>query len=247
MSQPWYQTWFNTPYYHDLYQHRDLNEAKGFIESLCKKLGVKEGELAIDVACGRGRHAQVLASQGLDTIGIDLSPESISFANQFSHEGLEFQVANMLEPLDVPKANWVFNLFTSFGYFEDDAMHAHAILNMAGALKPGGKLVLDYLNAEKIAAQLVPENTIQTELARYQITRRIEDNSIVKRITFEEPGCNILQFEERVRAFELHELKTFMEAAGLNVLDQHGDYDLTPFSPKESDRLIIIAQKPLDS
>ena len=39
MSQPSYQTWFNTPYYHDLNQHRDLNEAKAFIVSLCQKLG----------------------------------------------------------------------------------------------------------------------------------------------------------------------------------------------------------------
>ena len=151
----------------------------------------------------------------------------------------------MLEPFEVPEADWVFNLFTSFGYFENDAMHARAISNMAGALKPGGKLVLDYMNAKKIATQLVPEDTVQTALARYKITRQIEGDSIVKSISFEEPGCNILQFEERVRAFELHELKTFMEAAGLRVLDQHGDYDLSPFSPDESDRLIIIAQKPL--
>ena len=245
MSLPWYQTWFNTPYYHDLYQHRDLNEAKAFIESMCHKLGVKEGEIAIDVACGRGRHAQVLANQGLDTIGLDLSPDSISYANQFAHEGLNFQVGNMLEPFKVPRADWVFNLFTSFGYFEEDAMHALAVSNMADALKPGGKLVLDYMNAKKIAAQLVPEDTVKTELAHYKITRHIEGKSIVKGISFEEPGCNILQFEERVRAFELHELKTFMEEAGLNVLDQHGDYDLSPFTPEESNRLIIIAQKPL--
>jgi len=245
MSLPWYQTWFNTPYYHDLYQHRDLNEAKAFIESLCQKLGVKEGEIAIDVACGRGRHAQVLANQGLDTVGLDLSPESISFANQFAHEGLNFRVGNMLEPFEVTEADWVFNLFTSFGYFEEDTMHACAISNMAGALKPGGKLVLDYMNTEKIATQLVPEDTVQTKLARYKITRHIEGDSIVKRISFEEPGCNILQFEERVRAFQPHELTHFMEAAGLCVLDQHGDYDLSPFSPEESDRLIIIAQKPL--
>ena len=245
MSLPWYQTWFNTPYYHDLYQHRDLTEARGFIESLCQNLGVKEGEIAIDMACGRGRHAQVLANQGLETLGIDLSPESIAFANQFAHEGLEFRVGNMLEPLQAPPADWIFNLFTSFGYFEDDTMHAAAITHMAGALKLGGKLVLDYMNAKKIATQLVPEDTVQTTLARYKITRQIEGDSIVKSISFEEPGCNILQFEERVRAFELHELKTFMEAAGLRVLDQHGDYDLSPFSPDESDRLIIIAQKPL--
>ena len=244
MNLPWYQTWFNTPYYHDLYQHRDLNEAREFIESLCQKLGVKEGEIAIDVACGRGRHAQVLANQGLDTVGLDLSPESISYANQFAHEGLSFQVGDMLEPFEVPRADWVFNLFTSFGYFEEDSMHARAISNMAGALKPGGKLVLDYMNAEKIAAQLVAEDAVQTELARYKITRRIEGDSIVKQISFEEPGCNILRFEERVRAFELDELTRFMKAAGLSVLDQHGDYDLSPFSPEESNRLIIIAQKP---
>ena len=107
MSLPWYQTWFNTPYYHDLYQHRDLTEARGFIESLCQNLGVKEGEIAIDMACGRGRHAQVLANQGLETLGIDLSPESIAFANQFAHEGLEFRVGNMLEPLQAPPADWI--------------------------------------------------------------------------------------------------------------------------------------------
>ncbi|MCH1533696.1 MAG: methyltransferase domain-containing protein, partial [Schleiferiaceae bacterium] len=110
MSQPWYQTWFNTPYYHDLYKHRDMTEAKGFIETLCKKLGVKEGEIAIDLACGRGRHAQILANQGLDTLGIDLSDESISYANQFAHDDLNFRVGNMLEPLEVHNADWVFNL-----------------------------------------------------------------------------------------------------------------------------------------
>ena len=167
MSLPWYQTWFNTPYYHDLYQHRDLTEARGFIESLCQNLGVKEGEIAIDMACGRGRHAQVLANQGLETLGIDLSPESIAFANQFAHEGLEFRVGNMLEPLPTPPADWIFNLFTSFGYFEDDTMHAAAITHMAGALKPGGKLVLDYMNAKKIAAQLIPQDSSIKRVASF--------------------------------------------------------------------------------
>ena len=247
MSQPWYQTWFNTPYYHDLYKHRDLTEAKGFIETLCKQLGVKEGEIAIDLACGRGRHAQILANQGLDTLGIDLSRESISFANQFAHDGLSFRVGNMLEPLEVYNADWVFNLFTSFGYFEDDTMHANAISHMADALKPGGKLVLDYMNSEKIARNLVPVDAVHTELAQYKITRHVENKSIIKRITFEEPGCNILQFEERVRAFRSEDFRKFMQAAGLTVLSQHGDYDLSPFSPVESDRLIIIAEKPLNA
>ena len=53
MSTPWYATWFNTEFYHDLYRHRDEHEARLFIVELCKKLGVQDGERAMDMACGR--------------------------------------------------------------------------------------------------------------------------------------------------------------------------------------------------
>jgi SAM-dependent methyltransferase len=243
MSSPWYATWFNTPHYHDLYQHRDLSEARDFIVELCRELGVVKGQKALDIACGRGRHALVLSEQGLDTIGIDLSAESIEYARQFEHEHLSFQIGNMLEPLQVHPAHWVFNLFTSFGYFESDEDHALAIQHMANALLPGGKLVLDYMNSAKIAASLVPTETVRTELAEYHITRKLEHETIVKTIRFDDQ-CSIQYFEERVRAFSAEALQNFMIRAGLDVQSIHGDYDLSPYDATFSDRLLIIAQKP---
>jgi cyclopropane fatty-acyl-phospholipid synthase-like methyltransferase len=240
---PWYATWFNTPYYHDLYSHRDHREARTLIQTLCKALKVEPGQRALDIACGRGRHAMVLAESGLHTVGIDLSPESIGVASEMAHDHLSFQVGNMLEPLEVESAHWVFNLFTSFGYFEDDAMHQQAIENMANALLPGGKLVLDYMNAEKIAAELVPKDQVKTDLATYEISRRVEDQTIVKSIKLSEDGCSIFNYEERVRAFSETELRAFMERAGLRVKSVHGDYELGTFDPEYSDRLIIIAEK----
>ena len=182
MSTPWYATWFNTTFYHDLYQHRDENEARSFIEELCRKLEVKEGETAMDLACGRGRHAKVLSQQGLDTLGVDLSPESISYASQFAHEGLRFKVGNMLEEMAFGPFDWVMNLFTSFGYFENDDLHQLALNQMSRCVKPGGKLVLDFMNSAKIAANLVPENTVHTEMATYRINRKIEAGTIIKSI-----------------------------------------------------------------
>lgn len=244
MQSPWYATWFNTVFYHDLYQHRDENEARGFIKELCERLEVKEGEYALDMACGRGRHAKVLSEQGLDVLGVDLSPESIDYARQFEHDDLKFSTGNMLEALPFGPFDWVFNLFTSFGYFETDEQHQIAINNMANALAPGGKLVLDYMNSEKIAANLVPSDEVQTDFAHYSISRDLEQGKIIKRIRVHK-DCEIQYFEERVRAFTASELEHFMTEAGLEIVRINGDYDLREFEPTESNRLIIIAQKPM--
>lgn len=243
MSTPWYATWFNTTFYHDLYQHRDEHEARNFIVELCKKLGVEQGESAMDMACGRGRHAKVLSEQGLETMGVDLSPESISYANKFSHDSLRFEVGNMLERLPFGPFDWVMNLFTSFGYFEDDGLHQLALNHMAECLKPGGKLVLDFMNSAKIAAHLVPENTVHTEMATYSINRKIEDGVIVKSIKVSH-DCTIEFFEERVRAFRVEELQTMLENAGLKDVEIKGGYDLCDYDELDSDRMIFIAHKP---
>ena len=246
MIDPWYATWFNTEFYHDLYKHRDQYEARGFIEELCTNLNVISGQTALDMACGKGRHAKVLSEQGLKTIGIDLSEESIQYARRFENENLRFEKGNMLEQLSVDSCDWVFNLFTSFGYFENDDMHQSAVRNMSNSLRPGGKLVLDYMNSAKIALNLVAENSVQTELAHYSITRILEEGTIVKRIRISK-DCEIFNFEERVKAFSTVELTDFMINAGLEVTGIKGDYNLSDYDPQSSDRMIIIAKKPIQS
>ena len=60
----WFQSWFNTPYYHMLYQHRDSKDAELFVQALVKKLAITEGDKVLDLACGRGRHARFLEQLG---------------------------------------------------------------------------------------------------------------------------------------------------------------------------------------
>ena len=81
-AQTWYSSWFDTPYYHLLYKNRDEQEAKAFIDLLCQYLNLPAGSLALDLACGKGRHAKVMAENGLNVTGLDLSPGSIAEARK---------------------------------------------------------------------------------------------------------------------------------------------------------------------
>ena len=77
------------------------------------------GEQILDLACGKGRHSKYLYKQGFDVTGVDLSKESIDYAKQYQKPRLHFQVHDMCLPYP-QQFDAVFNLFTSFGYFEKE-------------------------------------------------------------------------------------------------------------------------------
>jgi 2-polyprenyl-3-methyl-5-hydroxy-6-metoxy-1,4-benzoquinol methylase len=79
-SDAWYANWFDTTYYHILYQHRDYSEAADFMRSLTHALQLPKQAHILDLACGRGRHSMFLNRLGYRVTGADLSENSIAFA-----------------------------------------------------------------------------------------------------------------------------------------------------------------------
>src|SRR5713226_6599532 len=82
----WFREWFDSPYYHKLYFDRDQREARAFIGRLLDHLRPPPDSQMLDIACGRGRHARILAEKGFDTTGIDLAAGSIAWARQYENE-----------------------------------------------------------------------------------------------------------------------------------------------------------------
>ena len=72
----WFSDWFNSKYYHILYQNRDEKEAEQFLSKL--QVFFRKEDQLLDIACGNGRHSILLNTLGYNTTGIDLSEESIS-------------------------------------------------------------------------------------------------------------------------------------------------------------------------
>ncbi|MBL7922400.1 MAG: class I SAM-dependent methyltransferase [Bacteroidia bacterium] len=241
-SAEWFKDWFNSPYYHLLYNNRNQDEAGFFIDNLCSLLQLEENARVWDLACGKGRHAIALNKKGLNVIGTDLSGNSIKEASQFSSDTLDFYVHDMRDPFRINYFDAVFNLFTSFGYFENYNDNYTVFKNIAKALKPNGIFVLDFFNTKKVMTGLKPTYTEQRGDITFKIEKKIIDKAILKRIEFTNEGKDYY-FEESVSLFMKNDFEDFAQKAGLKIEKVFGNYKLDNFDQQSSERLIILFKK----
>ena len=238
----WFVDWFDSDHYHLLYNHRDYAEAEQFITNLFDQLKLEHSKKILDLACGKGRHAIQVHELGYDVLGIDLSEESIEHANRFSEEGLKFQKADMRYIGLSGEVDIVLNLFTSFGYFLKEGDNLKVLKSISEALRPEGYLVLDYLNVSKVLKTLPQENLIKRGELNFQIKKTNEDGFIVKHIEFVDKG-ETFHYEEYVKQIDLGLFETYFEKVNMKIIKTYGDYDLNPFNPEKSDRLIMLVKK----
>lgn len=173
-AKDWFDNWFDSPYYHILYQHRDDAEAKQFIKKLFDYLSPLASSRVLDLACGRGRHSVHIHSMGYNVTGLDLSEKSIAYAKKSEEPTLNFLVHNMRNEFGNDEYDLVLNLFTSFGYFEDEAQDLQVLKNVSKALQPGGTFVLDFMNAQREKTNLVKEETKEAKDITFHIRREVK-------------------------------------------------------------------------
>lgn len=242
----WFEEWFSSPLYEKLYSNRDEEEARQLVTFLEQTLKLNDCSSILDLGCGRGRHAINLAKKGYRVKGIDLSAEAIKTATEKAEElnlsNVEFEVRDMRDPLD-EKFDAIVNLFTTFGYFEQDAENASVLDSVVKMLKKEGVFVLDYLNAEKVRKTYQPEDEGEFHGIHYEIERYIEDDAIHKNIVFSGDGLSSPRtYSERVKLYDLQWFEDEMAKRGLQIKKINGDYQGADFDPKTSPRLLIISQ-----
>jgi cyclopropane fatty-acyl-phospholipid synthase-like methyltransferase len=237
----WFASWFDTNYYHILYQSRDDVEATEFIERLVHFMRLKPNTPVLDLACGKGRHAKTLADLGLNVTGLDLSENSIHEARKHSCTNLTFGVHDMREVYN-DTFEVVFNLFTSFGYFDDQKDNEKVIKAVYEMLTDSGFFVIDFMNATRVIEQLVNKETKTAGGIEFRLSRSVINEHIVKQIDFDDKGEHF-HFEERVQALRLNDFRNLLEKNGFEIVHLFGNYTLDSFEEKNSERLIIIAKK----
>ncbi|WP_438964003.1 class I SAM-dependent methyltransferase [Winogradskyella sp.] len=237
-TKHWYISWFDTPYYHILYKDRDYSEAQGFMDNLTNYLNLPDNGKILDLACGKGRHSVYLNKLGYDVTGVDLSEQSINYAKQYENDTLKFKVHDMSKPLN-DKFDAVFNLFTSFGYFDDESCNLNTIKAIKSELNEFGIGVIDFMNTNYVTSNLVAQDVKSVDGIDFYQKRRAENGFIMKDISFEIDGEKF-NFQECVRAFILEDFENLFEKAGVHLLDVFGDYNLNKYLSESSERLIMI-------
>lgn len=242
-KKDWYENWFCSPYYRLLYCDRNEQEAEHFVETLVAHLQPAHGSRMLDIACGTGRYANQLAELGHHVTGIDLSYASILRAKEQDNDNLHFYVHDMRMPFYINYFDYAFNFFTSFGYFASDRDNVMAAKAFAKGLKPGGQLVVDYLNAPYVLDNMKAEDTVERGNITFHIQKRLSGKHIIKDIRFKDEHGGDRHFAERVAAFTKDDFISIFEQAGMKLEETYGDYSLGDYTPASSKRLIMIFKK----
>ena len=212
-SKNWFSSWFDSPYYHILYKERNFREAQVFIDNLTFYLNMDEGSKVLDLACGKGRHSIYLNQLGYDVLGVDLSENSIAIANKNANETLHFRVADMREPFQ-EKYDAILNMFTSFGYFENEEDNLKTLISIKESLSEYGFGVIDFMNVNNVIPNLVANEIKIVDNIEFHIKRYHSDGYIFKEIDFI-ANDEKFHFTEKVRAFTLQDFQSLMDEAGI--------------------------------
>lgn len=235
MTRDWFET------LHDSLWLRPDEGGEEEAEALRRMMRVRRGQRVLDAPCGAGRVALPLARHGVQVVGIDLRRAFVDRARRrFRKEGVRADLRRMdLRSIDFEEEfHAVCNWFNSFGYFSDGE-NAGVARRFARALRPGGRLLIDQLNRERILRNFKPVDV------KHGVRMLSRWDARQERITVQRVTAGIAEEESRSsqRLYTRTQMRDLLASAGLRVESVYGSLDREPFH-RGSDRMIVVARKP---
>ena len=229
----WFEAWFDEDYAL-LYAHRDAEEARLAVARMLEAAPELAEGPVLDLGCGAGRHLDVLRRTNPLAFGMDLSPALLRLAPTPLRPWLLQGDMRQL-PIKEGTLSGACLWFTPFGYFADPE-NRQLMDALARRLRPGGVLVMDYLNADQVRRTLVPEDTLVRAGVRAVNRRTLEGDRLVKRmeLTRLDTGAT-RQALESIRLYDPAELSEMAARAGLRLRKVMGSYaggEFTADSPR---------------
>ena len=217
------------------------------VEFIASALGLAPGAAVLDLACGLGRHAIGMAQRGFKMTGADFNARYLEMAAEEARGAgvsVRWVAADMRElPFEGEFAG-VYSYFTSFGYFSD-AENERVLARIARGLAPGGRLLLDLANRERLLIhpqQRIWDQREDGSLVMEEITFDVRRSRVTSRLTLiEEQGPrNVKEFD--LRTYTCAELSALLVRHGLQVREVWGGADRSEYSA-ESRRLVMLAER----
>lgn len=259
-KKQWWETLFDEKYLKTYVDTVTPELTKQQIPALLKLLQPKKGAEILDLACGHGRHSIGLAERGYKITGLDFSKHFIDVAKKDAKERgakVNFICDDMRNISFVGKFDFVINMFTSFGYFDDESDNELVLRKISRALKPNGKFLIEINNFVGKLARALRKGKIDKKTGSLTIvkkdklsnglivTTKDEFNPATMRWamtrTWKENG-KVKKYKTDVRIFSPAELGSMMRRNGLRVEKIWGDLQGSPLGI-DSRRLVVLARK----
>ena len=199
-QQEWFASWFDSPHYHRLYVHRDQGEAAAFVDRLIRSTRAPATAPQCSTwDAGADGIPVAWPPHGFRVTGIDLSAGSLARARRGPGRTSASSSRTCAARSARERSIYVLSLFTSFGYFDDQMDHMTVIHNIARSLKPGGTVVLDYLNVDHVQKHSLPAKPSNATAFATPWRAGATVDAFFKRITIDDGfGTPPLEHVERV-------------------------------------------------
>ena len=140
----------------------------------------------------------------------------------------------------------VINMFSSFGYLESEEDDQKVLHQIAKALKPGGKLMMDLLNREWVIINNEEFDWHQHDDGRVILERRqLNLQQSINHLTYTEilpDGTRREMSDLNMRLYTLTELTKMLNAAGLQFESVYGGFRGEAYGVNTR-RMIVVASK----
>lgn len=241
----WFKDWFESDLYLKVYQHRDNQDAEKLLNLIFSEIEIIDNAGILDAACGAGRHSSFLAKRGYNVSAFDLSQNLLNAAKDRAQKEnliIDFFRSDMRDVKFTRNFDLILNLFTSFGYFENDDENFAFPKTAFNFLNDNGYFVLDFLNKDYLISHLVPNSSRIIDNIEIKESREIKNNRVIKKMEISD-GVNTHEFFESVKLYSMEEITSQFKAIGFNLILLFGDYNGGEYKRFDSERTIFIFQK----
>ena len=225
-----------------MFSEDNFREAAEQLPDLLALAGT-EPKAVLDLGCGPGRHALPLAASGYPVTAVDTSQTLLDHLEQARAElPIEIVKADMREFARADAFDLVLVMWTSFGYFEDEADHRRVLTNIHQSLAPGGRLVLDLVGLEYLCRNLETAHVTEYDDGRLLLERPnlIENMSRLDNEWLLIDGDQVMRHHFSHRVWSAGEIRGLLEQCNFKVHSIYGSYTGDEYD-LEAERMIVIA------
>lgn len=242
----WWRDFFDKDYV-DIYGPVDAQKTAVEVEGIIKILKLRKGSNVLDLCSGYGRHSIGLTKRGFDVTGYDLSAVLLERARRDCERekvNVNLVIGDMREIPFESEFDAVINMFTAFGYFENEQEDQKVLDGVHAALRPGGKFLIDTINREWVIASFREKDWEKAGSHQFALDLRSFD-PLTSRISVKTVilgGKQRIERSHSMRFYTLTELGKMIEKSGMRVKSVYGHIDGRDYWI-DTPRMIILAIK----
>ncbi|MFH1701378.1 MAG: methyltransferase domain-containing protein [Candidatus Zixiibacteriota bacterium] len=237
----WWEKFFDD--FRPVFDSVPVKASNAVVRFAIKYLDLKPGQQVLDCPCGIGRTTILMARNGLKMTGVDFHQ---GYLDELDKKAAQKNLKIKTVQSDMRRINFenkfhaVVNLWTSFGYFENESDNFLVLKKFYKALRPGGRLLIQAINRDYIIADFKESEWLRINRGYVLIKNNFDfrRSMIYGTWHFVKDGEESPQ-PMRIRAYSYHEMAAMFEKAGFVDVKGYGSPTGEEISSKNRSNFII--------